>query len=65
MAAEERLEKLENLFLGGVQKSQGGAVSVETLLDTLVLLYDECFNSTLRREKNVSEFVEFGKLFSL
>lgn len=35
--------------------------SIETLLDTLILLYEECCNSTLRREKTVSEFVEFVK----
>ena len=61
MAAEERLKELENIYLSGVQRSNGGAVSIETLLDTFILLYDECYNSTLRREKNVTEFVEFGE----
>ena len=57
--AEERLKQLESLFsYGGKEK---GSYSVETLLDVLLLLYDECCNSTLRRDKNVSEFIEHGK----
>ena len=61
-SAEERLRKLEQLYLNGVAKSSGLALSVETLLDVFLVLYDECSSSTLRREKNISEFVEFGKL---
>lgn len=61
MAAEDRLSQLESLYLNGAKPSNGQAVSIETLLDILVVLYDECYNSTLRREKNISEFVEFGK----
>lgn len=58
-AAEERLKQLESLFsYGGKEK---GSYSVETLLDVLLLLYDECCNSTLRRDKNVSGFIEHGK----
>lgn len=58
--AEERLRQLEVLFSCG--SSEKGSYSVETLLDVLVLLYDECCNSTLRRDKNVSEFIENGKM---
>ena len=61
MLAMDRLKKLEQLYIGGVQNSGGQAASVETLLDVLVVLYDECCNSTLRREKTVSDFVEYGK----
>ncbi|XP_048738047.2 serine/threonine-protein kinase MRCK alpha-like isoform X4 [Ostrea edulis] len=61
MSAEERLRKLSNLYVGGIQNSNGQALSVETLLDALVVLYDECCNSTLRREKNISEFVDFAR----
>ena len=57
--AEERLKQLEVLFSYG--SSEKGSFSVETLLDVLLLLYDECCNSTLRRDKNVSEFIEHGK----
>ena len=62
MASEntlERLKQLEALFSCG--SSERGSYSVETLLDVLLLLYDECCNSTLRRDKNVSEFIEHGK----
>jgi hypothetical protein len=64
MQAKERLKKLEQLYTNGVALSGGQAFSVETLLDILVVLYDECCSSTLRREKSVSEFVEFGEYFS-
>jgi len=61
MQALERLRCLEELFLSGVVNSAGQAFSVETLLDILIMLYDECCNSTLRREKSISEFVNYGK----
>ncbi|XP_014670539.1 PREDICTED: serine/threonine-protein kinase MRCK alpha-like [Priapulus caudatus] len=61
MSAEVRLRKLEHLWLAGPQLSNGEALSLETLLDVLVVLHDECCGSTLRREKSVSEFVEFAK----
>lgn len=35
--------------------------SVESLIDIMICLYDECANSTLRKEKQISQFVEFGK----
>lgn len=37
-------------------------ISVETLIDCLIVLYDECQNSSLRREKTVSEFIELSEL---
>ncbi|KAJ8309235.1 hypothetical protein KUTeg_014109 [Tegillarca granosa] len=61
MSAEERLKRLEKLYVGGVQNGKGQSLSIETLLDVLIVLYDECCNTTLRREKNISEFVEFAK----
>ena len=59
--AKERLRELERLYLQGVVGNEGRVLSVESLLDILVVLYDECCSSTLRREKNVSEFVEYGE----
>ncbi|XP_053397279.1 serine/threonine-protein kinase MRCK alpha-like isoform X2 [Mercenaria mercenaria] len=59
--AEERLKKLEELYLGGVVSSSGGALSIETLLDILLVLYDECQTPSLRREKRISEFIDFVK----
>ena len=61
MSAEERLAQLARLYVSGVQNSNGQALSIESLLDVLVVLYDECCNTTLRREKNISEFVDFAK----
>ncbi|XP_043282570.1 serine/threonine-protein kinase Genghis Khan isoform X2 [Venturia canescens] len=58
-----RLRQLETLFTSG--PVQGGRVghtfSIETLIDILLILYDECCNSSLRREKTVSDFIEFVK----
>lgn len=56
----ERLKQLEQQFSFG--SKENGSYSVETLLDILLLLYDECCNSTLRRDKNVSEFIEYGRI---
>lgn len=61
MSGELRLKKLEKLILDGPAKSNGQCVSVETLLDILVCLYDECNNSPIRREKNILEFLEWGE----
>ncbi|XP_012250949.2 serine/threonine-protein kinase Genghis Khan isoform X1 [Athalia rosae] len=58
-----RLRQLEALFVGGpVQGGRTGhTFSIETLIDVLLVLYDECCNSSLRREKTVSDFIEFVK----
>lgn len=61
LTGDRRLRQLESLFLGGPIQGQGQCFSIETLLDILLVLYDECCNSSLRREKTVSEFIEFGK----
>jgi serine/threonine-protein kinase MRCK len=39
--------------------------SMETLLDILIVLFDECCGSSLRREKTVSEFIDLGKISTL
>ncbi|XP_067884036.1 serine/threonine-protein kinase MRCK alpha-like isoform X1 [Heterodontus francisci] len=64
MSAEVRLKKLEKMILDGPRKN-GVAVSVETLLDIIICLYDECTNSPLRREKNITEFLEWAKPFTV
>ncbi|XP_029453856.1 serine/threonine-protein kinase MRCK beta [Rhinatrema bivittatum] len=63
MSAKVRLKKLEQLLLDGPQRSES-SLSVETLLDILVCLYTECSNSPLRREKYVTEFLEWVKPFT-
>lgn len=64
MSAKVRLKKLEQLLLDGHLKNES-SLSVETLLDILICLYNECSNSPLRREKNVSEFLEWGEYSEL
>ncbi|XP_043243359.1 serine/threonine-protein kinase Genghis Khan-like isoform X2 [Amphibalanus amphitrite] len=58
---EARLRQLEQLVLAGAGRSDGLMFSAETLLDVLVVLFDECSNSSLRREKTVSDFIEFAR----
>lgn len=35
--------------------------STETLIDALIVLYDECSNSSLRRDKTISNFIDYSK----
>ena len=62
---ERRLKQLERLLLttGDGETSSAINVSVDTLLDALIVLFDECFNSALRREKTVSDFLDLSELF--
>lgn len=62
-SAEKRLKCLEEAFLNGIAKSNGLSLSIETLLDAFLVLFDECNSAGLRREKNVSGFVESSKSF--
>ncbi|XP_055372860.1 serine/threonine-protein kinase Genghis Khan isoform X3 [Condylostylus longicornis] len=59
---------VSNIFLGSgdgtntdLPNNPGKSLSVEALLDALLVLYDECCNSSLRREKTVSDFIELVK----
>lgn len=56
---ESRLNELERLLFHSSIKDQT-VLGVEALLDAFVVLYDECCNSTLRREKTIAEFIEHG-----
>lgn len=73
---ERRLKQLERFLLtsgedGAVTavssagSSTSISISVETLLDALLVLYDECFQSALRREKTVSDFLDLSEFFVL
>ncbi|KRZ66878.1 Serine/threonine-protein kinase MRCK beta [Trichinella papuae] len=53
---DQRVVQLENLYLTG--PLFGDSASFESLVDVLICLFDECCNSTLRKEKNIAEFVE-------
>ena len=62
-----RMAELEALFLGGPLATKlqvANSFSIETLMDVLVVLFDECSTSSLRREKTVSEFIELGEFSS-
>ncbi|RXN17931.1 serine threonine- kinase MRCK beta [Labeo rohita] len=63
MSAKVRLKKLEQLLLDGHQKNDK-SLSVETLLDILICLYNECSSSPLKREKHVTDFLEWVKPFT-
>ena len=60
----ERLRDLEALFLGGpVNANEAKCFSTETLLDILLVLFNECLNSSLRKEKTLTDFIELGRAF--
>ncbi|XP_072218144.1 serine/threonine-protein kinase MRCK beta isoform X2 [Leuresthes tenuis] len=61
MSAQERLKRLEELLLG---QRAAGCLSVEALLDLLLCLYSECSNCPLKREKHVTDFLEWVKPFT-
>uniref|UniRef100_A0A4W3J4K7 non-specific serine/threonine protein kinase n=1 Tax=Callorhinchus milii TaxID=7868 RepID=A0A4W3J4K7_CALMI len=63
MSAKVRLKKLEQLLLNASQKNES-SMSVETLMDILICLYNECSTSPLRREKYIAEFLEWAKPFT-
>ncbi|XP_060101763.1 serine/threonine-protein kinase MRCK alpha isoform X11 [Heteronotia binoei] len=64
MSGEVRLRQLEQFILDGPTQTNGQCFSMETLLDILICLYDECNNSPLRREKNILEYLEWAKPFT-
>uniref|UniRef100_A0A3B4Z8A4 non-specific serine/threonine protein kinase n=1 Tax=Stegastes partitus TaxID=144197 RepID=A0A3B4Z8A4_9TELE len=61
MSAQVRLKRLEELLL---EQKAAGCLSMETLLDLLLCFYTECSNCPLKREKHISEFLEWVKPFT-
>ncbi len=58
----DRLRELEAIFLNGPSlTSEAKGFSTETLLDVLMVLFNECNGSSLRKEKTVTEFIDLGK----
>ncbi|CAH2061816.1 unnamed protein product, partial [Iphiclides podalirius] len=58
----KRLKQIETMFASRrLQGPRAGGFSVETLLDMLLVLYEECVNSSLRREKAVADFIQYVK----
>ena len=62
MDVSSRFDVLDAVFLhrGSQQDARDTYYSVETLLDSLMVLYQECCSSSMRRERNIAEFVESG-----
>ncbi|MCP9262591.1 Serine/threonine-protein kinase Genghis Khan [Dirofilaria immitis] len=58
-AGSTRLKQLEQCYLN-VSRSED-VLSIESLIDALICLFDECCSSTLRKEKNIADFVEYVK----
>lgn len=58
MSAQVRLKRLEELLL---EQKEAGCLSVEALLDLLLCFYTECSHSPLKRERHVTDFLEWGK----
>lgn len=56
----QRIKELEELYIGGVVNGDNTSFSIETLLDILLVLYDECQGSTLCRERSILGFVNYG-----
>ncbi|XP_047508953.1 serine/threonine-protein kinase Genghis Khan isoform X4 [Pieris napi] len=57
----KRLKQIETMFVSRRLQGPTHGLSVETLLDVLLVLYDECCNSSLRREKAVADFINYVK----
>ena len=58
----KRLKQIETMFVSRrLQGPRTQGLSVETLIDMLLVLYDECCNSSLRREKAIADFIQYGK----
>ena len=56
---------LERLFPDGPETPhEAKALSTETLLDILLILYNECCNSSLRKEKTLTDFIELGRTWN-
>ncbi|XP_061559597.1 serine/threonine-protein kinase MRCK beta isoform X2 [Phycodurus eques] len=60
-AAPVRLKRLEEMLL---DRTPSGCLSVETLLDLLVCVHSECSNCPLKREKHVTDFLDWVKPFT-
>ncbi|XP_072277444.1 serine/threonine-protein kinase MRCK gamma isoform X2 [Pyxicephalus adspersus] len=64
MSVERRLKDLEDSILRGPHGSECQSLSVETLLDILICLCQECNVAPLRRDKNVTEFLAWAEPFA-
>ena len=65
MDVSSRYGELDTIFLrrGSQPADKDGFYSVETLLDSLMVLYQECCSSSMRRERTITEFVDSGTYY--
>ncbi|XP_053301321.1 serine/threonine-protein kinase MRCK beta isoform X1 [Pleuronectes platessa] len=61
MSAQVRLKRLEELLL---EQRAAGCVSVEALLDLLLCLSSECSSGPMKREKHITDFLEWVRPFT-
>lgn len=62
--AGKRLQALERLYTSPHSgNGQLEKFSTETLLDILIVLYDECNTTVMKRDKRVLDFLEVGTCF--
>lgn len=57
---KERVSRVDNMFLRNHIRVGGTAFTVDSLVDCLLLLYDECVRSSLSKDKTLQGFVKFG-----
>lgn len=57
----ERILQLEKIYTSNTRGIHRQAFSTEALLDILVVLYDECNTTVMKRDKRVLDFLEIGK----
>ncbi|OQR73867.1 serine/threonine-protein kinase Genghis Khan-like [Tropilaelaps mercedesae] len=55
----QRVSRVDNMFLRKHVRVGGTAFTVDSLIDCLLLLYDECVRSSLAKEKTLQGFVKF------
>ncbi|CAF1089748.1 unnamed protein product, partial [Brachionus calyciflorus] len=57
-------ESLENFVLSKNETTNLlNKFSLESLLDALIVLYDECFSSSLRRDKHIANFLDYARQY--
>lgn len=57
----ERHKLLDKYLLNrnGTSSSTSNNICIETLIDSLIVLYDECCNSSLRRHNEINYFIDY------
>jgi hypothetical protein len=60
MNLESRSDEIKRRILNHTLNDPS-VMSIDGLLDAFVTIYDECCNPTIREEKVIGEFLEYGK----